>query len=127
MRILVVDDEPHIGLIVRMRLEQGAYDVTLAGDASEAFSALAAFPGIALVVLDLMLPGMSGLEILAVLRADAQWQHIPCIILTAAGQDAQLRTAESLGVAAIMTKPFSPRRLYDRIVTLTGGAPSLSQ
>ena len=101
--------------------------MTLASDASEAFSALSAFPGIALVVLDLMLPDMHGLEILAVMRADAKWKDIPCIILTAAGQDAQIRTAESLGVAAIMTKPFSPRRLFDRIVTLVGGATSVSQ
>jgi DNA-binding response OmpR family regulator len=74
---------------------------------------------VALIILDLMLPGMSGTEILAVLRADAQWRTVPCVILTAAGQEAQLRDAEALGVSAILTKPFSPRRLYERVVTLT--------
>ena len=66
-----------------------------------------------------MLPGMRGTEILSVLHADARWQHVPCLILTAAGQDAQLRDAEALGVAGVMTKPFSPRRLYDRVLSLT--------
>ena len=124
---LVVDDEPHIGLISRTRLEQGPYQVLLAGDGSEAFSMLAQHPDVALVILDLMLPGMRGAEILAVLRSDAHWKRIPCLILTAAGQDEQLREAEALGVSGVMTKPFSPRRLYERVVTLTSAAPSLSR
>ena len=91
----------------------------LASDGPEAFELLAAHPDVALVILDLMLPGMRGTEILALLRADARWRDLPCLILTAAGQDAQLREAEALGVADVMTKPFSPRRLYDRVVSLT--------
>ncbi len=123
-RVLVVDDEPHIGLILRTRLEQGPFEVLLAADGSEAFSLLAQHPDVQLIILDLMLPGMNGLEILGVIRADTQWQRVPCLILTAAGQDAQLREAERLGVSAVMTKPFSPRRLYEYVVTLTQAAPS---
>lgn len=123
-RILVVDDEPHIGLILRTRLEQGPFEVLLAADGSEAFSYLATNPDVGLIILDLMLPGMSGLEILTVLRGDVQWRRVPCLILTAAGQEAQLRAAEALGVSGVMTKPFSPRRLYDRVVTLTQRGPS---
>jgi two-component system alkaline phosphatase synthesis response regulator PhoP len=96
----------------------------LANDGPEAFRLLAAHPDVALVILDLMLPGMRGAEILSVLRADARWHGLPCLILTAAGQDAQLREAEALGVAGVMTKPFSPRRLYDRVVSLTHAAVS---
>lgn len=62
--MLVVDDEPHIGRIIRMRLEQAGYHVLLAERDTEAFAHLAASPSIALLVLDLMLPGMSGTEIL---------------------------------------------------------------
>lgn len=91
----------------------------LAGDGSEAFKQLAEHPDVALVILDLMLPGMRGAEILSLLRADPKWHHLPCLILTAAGQDAQLREAEALGVAGVMTKPFSPRRLYERVLGLT--------
>ncbi len=118
--VLVVDDEPHIGRIIRTRLEQAGFVVMLAEHGAEALSHLESTPSVALVVLDLMLPGMSGTDILRVLRGDARWRHLPCIVLTAAGQDAQLREVESLGVSEIMTKPFSPRRLLERVRTYTG-------
>jgi DNA-binding response OmpR family regulator len=73
-----------------------------------------------LAVVDLGLPGMSGLDVLRTLRLDARWAALPCLILTAAGQDAQYREAEALGVSEFMTKPFSPRRLYARALALTG-------
>ena len=72
-----------------------------------------------------MLPGMSGLEILAVLRGDPAWARVPCLILTAAGEEARLKEAEALGVSGVLTKPFSPRRLFDRVVTLTRAETSI--
>lgn len=113
--ILVVDDEPHIGMIIRTRLEQDGFRVRLAEDGPEAFRHLEEEPAIALVVLDLMLPGMSGADILRRLRGDARWAQLPCIVLTAAGQEAQLRDVEALGASEVMTKPFSPRRLLARV------------
>jgi len=118
--VLVVDDEPHIGRIIRTRLEQAGFTVLLAEHGADALSHLEAVPAIALVVLDLMLPGMSGTDILRLLRSDSRWRPLPCIVLTAAGQDAQLREVESLGVSEIMTKPFSPRRLLERVRSHTG-------
>lgn len=122
--ILVVDDEPHIGRIIKTRLEQGPFTVTLAETGPEALAALEQHPDIKLVVLDLMLPGMSGIDVLASMRGDERWKHLACIVLTAAGHDTQFRQTQSLGVAEFMTKPFSPRRLYSRILTLTGHAPA---
>jgi CheY-like chemotaxis protein len=98
--------------------------VLLAADGSEAFTLLSRHADVGLVILDLMLPGMSGLEILSVLRADPAWARVPCLILTAAGEEARLREAEALGVSGVLTKPFSPRRLFDRVVTLTRAEPS---
>lgn len=118
--MLVVDDEPHIGRIIKTRLEQGPFAVTLAETGSAALEALQRTEHIALLVLDLMLPGMSGLDVLRTLRQDPRWVSLPCLILTAAGQDAQYREAEALGVSEFMTKPFSPRRLYARALALTG-------
>ena len=118
--VLVVDDEPHIGRIIRTRLEQAGFTVLLAEHGAEALSHLETVPAIALMVLDLMLPGMSGTDILRLLRRDSRWRPLPCIVLTAAGQDAQLREVESLGVSEIMTKPFSPRRLLERVRVHTG-------
>ena len=118
--VLVVDDEPHIGRIIKTRLEQGPFTVTLAETGPAALDALAERPDMRLLILDLMLPGMSGIDVLRIVRRDARWAQLPCLILTAAGQDAQYREAEALGVAEFMTKPFSPRRLYARAVALTG-------
>ena len=117
--VLVVDDEPHIGRIIRTRLEQDGFVVHLAEHGQEALAILQQTPSIALVLLDLMMPGMSGIEVLRVLRSDVRWNALPCIVLTAAGQDAQLREAEALGVSEIMTKPFSPRRLLSRVQAYT--------
>ena len=119
MRVLVVDDEPHIGQIIRTRLEQGPFTVMLAGDGPEALALLAAHQDTRLVVLDLMLPGMSGLDVLRTMRDDPRWTSLPCLVLTAAGQDAQFREAQALGVADVLTKPFSPRRLFERVLALT--------
>ncbi len=117
--ILVVDDEPHIGRIIRTRLEQDGYIVHLAEQGQEALDALEQHPTIALILLDLMMPGMSGIDVLRVLRGHQRWAALPCVVLTAAGQDVQLREAEELGVSEIMTKPFSPRRLLSRVQAYT--------
>ncbi len=120
--VLVVDDEPHIGRIIKTRLEQGPFAVTLAESGLAALEALAQQPDTRLLILDLMLPGMSGIDVLRAVRLDPRWGTLPCLILTAAGQDAQYREADALGVAEFMTKPFSPRRLYSRVLALTGTA-----
>jgi len=124
--VLVVDDEPHIGRIIRTRLEQDGFVVHLAEHGQEALALLQQHPSIALVLLDLMMPGMSGIDVLRVLRSDVRWTALPCIVLTAAGQDAQLREAEALGVSEIMTKPFSPRRLLSRVQAYTAPDANLS-
>jgi DNA-binding response OmpR family regulator len=67
-----------------------------------------------------MMPHLSGLEVLAAMRADARWRDIPCVILTAAGQEQQHTSAIKLGANDFMTKPFSPKKLYARAVELVG-------
>lgn len=125
--ILVVDDEPHIGRIIKTRLEQGPFTVTVVENGAQALLELERDSDIKLVVLDLMLPGMSGIEILAAMRADVRWKNVLCVVLTAAGQDVQFRQTQALGVSEFMTKPFSPRRLFARVVALTGASNSASQ
>jgi DNA-binding response OmpR family regulator len=120
---LVADDEPHIGRIIKMKLEQGPFRVTLAYDGREALEALRRDPDVGIVLLDLMMPHLSGLDVLAEIRADARWKHLPCIILTAAGQEQQHRLAMRLGATEFMTKPFSPKKLYARTAELAGIAP----
>ncbi len=124
MHVLVADDEPHIGRIIQTKLEQGPFRVTLVYDGAEALRALEQYPDVALVLLDLMMPNLSGLDVLGRLRADARWKALPCVILTAAGQDQRYDAAMALGVSDYVTKPFSPRHLYARVVELTGVGPA---
>ena len=122
--VLVADDEPHIGRIIKMKLEQGPFRVTLAYDGREAIQVLEREPDIALVLLDLMMPHLTGLDVLAAMRRDARWKELPCIILTAAGQEQQHQRALELGATDFLTKPFSPKKLYQRAAELSGHAVS---
>lgn len=117
--VLVADDEPHIGRIIQTKLEQGQFLVTLVNDGVGALGALEQYPDIAVVLLDLMMPGLSGLDVLERMRADERWKALPCVILTAAGHDAQRADAFRLGANDFITKPFSPKRLLSLVTELT--------
>jgi CheY-like chemotaxis protein len=94
--------------------------VTLAYDGREALEKMESEPDIALVLLDVMMPYMTGLDVLARLRADDRWRAVPCIVLTAAGQEQHHKQAMALGANEFLTKPFSPKKLYARAAELTG-------
>jgi CheY-like chemotaxis protein len=118
--VLVADDEPHIGRIIKMKLEQGPFRVSLAYDGVEALALLEQAPDIGLVLLDVMMPYQSGLDVLAFMRGDPRWRGTPCIILTAAGEAEYQRRAMAAGASEFLTKPFSPKRLYARAAELAG-------
>ena len=120
--VLVADDEPHIGRIIKMKLEQGPFRVTLAYDGQEALDVLERESDVGIVLLDLMMPQLSGLDVLARVRADERWKRLPVIVLTAAGQEQQYRAAMELGASEFLTKPFSPKKLYARTAELAGVA-----
>lgn len=124
--MLVADDEPHIGRIIKMKLEQGPFRVTLVYDGREALQVLEREKDIRLAVLDVMMPHLSGLDVLAAMRKDDRWRSLPCIILTAAGQEQHHTSAMSLGADDFITKPFSPKRLYARVAELVGISPDES-
>jgi len=113
--ILVVDDEPYIGRIIQLKLEQGPYEVELASDGRAALARLRADEPIDLVLLDIVLPHTSGLDVLASLRAFPHRKTTPVIMLTAKGQDTDREQADALGVTDFLTKPFSPKKLLARI------------
>jgi len=119
-RILVVDDEPHIGRIIQFKLERGPYDVVLAQDAVAALNLLRESQPLDLVLLDIMLPRISGIELLAQLRRLPHRKHLPVIMLTAKGNETDREQAEALGVSDFIVKPFSPKRLLARINELFG-------
>jgi DNA-binding response OmpR family regulator len=121
---LVADDEPHIGRIIKMKLEQqGQFLVTLAYDGREALEVLRREGDIGLVMLDLMMPYLSGLDVLAEMKRDDRLKRVPTIVLTAAGQEQQHHMAMELGASEFLTKPFSPKKLYARAAELAGFSP----
>jgi DNA-binding response OmpR family regulator len=111
-RVLVVDDDATVSDVVRRYLERADYEVTLAADGPGALAAAeAGRPD--LVVLDLMLPGMDGLEVCRRLRE--RDPHLPIVMLTALGEEADRVVGLSLGADDYVTKPFSPRELVLRV------------
>ncbi|HXV17319.1 MAG TPA: response regulator [Gemmatimonadaceae bacterium] len=120
--IVVADDEAHIGRIIKLKMEQGPFRVSLAFDGQEAVDILEQSDRVDAVVLDVMMPRMSGLDVLEKIRADERMKDVPCIILTAAGEEEYEREARRNGATAFLTKPFSPKKLYALIAKLTGVA-----
>jgi two-component system alkaline phosphatase synthesis response regulator PhoP len=118
--ILVADDEPHIGRIIKMKLEQGPFKVSLAYDGEEALELINNGEHLDLALLDLMMPKLSGLDVLRKVREQERFKSLPLIILTAGGDAKHERDALALGATQFLTKPFSPKKLYALVARLTG-------
>lgn len=113
-RILVVDDEPDIVALVAYHLAKEGYRVATAATGTEALTT-ARRERPALIVLDLMLPGLSGFEVLEQLRADAATSGIAVLMLTARREEPDRIKGLSLGADDYLTKPFSPQELVLRV------------
>lgn len=114
-RILLAEDEPHIRRILSTVLEEAGFEVDAVGEGSVARERMAGDGRYVLVLTDLMMPGCSGLELLAAVRGLPHRQGLPVIVLTAKGQDTDRRAAFDLGADDFLTKPFSPKKLLSRI------------
>jgi two-component system phosphate regulon response regulator PhoB len=111
--ILVVDDEEDILELVRHHLKREGYAVQCADSGEKALTAARTGP-VDLIVLDLMLPGIDGLEVTRQLKNASQTKHIPILMLTAKGEESDVVTGLELGADDYVTKPFSPRILIAR-------------
>ena len=112
--ILVVDDEEDILELVRYNLQREGYQVETAVSGEKALKLARQQPP-ELIVLDLMLPGMDGLDVARHLKNDARCRQVPIVMLTAKGEEADVVTGLELGAEDYVTKPFSPRILVARI------------
>jgi DNA-binding response OmpR family regulator len=117
--VLVADDEQDILNLVRFRLERDGYNVVCASDGAEAVS-LARSEQPALCVLDVMMPKLTGIEVLQQLRADPATAGIRVILLTARGQDGDVDQGFEAGADDYVTKPFSPQELRRRVQAQLG-------
>ena len=121
-KILVVDDEPEAVELVEFNLQQAGYEVISAADGAEALlKSRARKPN--LIVLDLMLPEMSGLEVCKTLRRDPATAGIPIIMLTARAAEIDRVLGLELGADDYITKPFSPRELVLRVKKILSRGP----
>jgi len=112
--ILVVDDEADIRELVHYNLSKEGYEVEAVGSGEEAIESVRVkLPD--LIILDLMLPGLDGLDVCRMLRSDDQTARVPIVMLTAKGEDADIVSGLELGADDYITKPFSPRVVIARI------------
>jgi two-component system phosphate regulon response regulator PhoB len=113
-RILVVDDEEDLLELINFNLSKEGYRVTCVGSGEEAMREARANPP-DLIVLDLLLPSVDGLEVCKLLKNDSRTKHVPIVMLTAKGEEADMVTGLELGADDYITKPFSPRVLIARV------------
>ena len=113
-RILAVDDEEDILELITYNLLREGYEVVAVVSGEKALESVRELPP-DLVILDLMLPGMDGLEICKLLKKDEKTAHVPVIMVTAKGDEADIVAGLELGADDYVTKPFSPRVLVARI------------
>ncbi len=111
-KILVADDEPHMRTLVTATLDDARFEIIQASDGTSALD-LVRRERPDLLVLDWMMPGMTGLEVATTVRDDPALATLPIIFLTAKGQETDRQRGEAVGVVAYLVKPFSPLELLE--------------
>jgi DNA-binding response OmpR family regulator len=120
-KILVVDDEIYIVHILDFSLGMEGYEVVTALDGEQALEKLhSERPD--LIVLDIMMPKLDGYEVCKAIKSSPQTRHIPVILLSAKGRNVDQKLGFDVGADDYITKPFSPRKLVERINQLLGQA-----
>jgi len=117
--VLVCDNEEALRALVRAALEPSGCEIAEARDGDESVElARALEPD--LIVLDLMMPGRSGLQVLDELRSEPRFETTPVIVLSARAQVADREAVTQAGATTFLAKPFSPRELYAEVTSLLG-------
>lgn len=120
IKILVVDDEAHILHVVSLKLRNAGYDIITAEDGEEGLeSAIQNKPD--LIITDYQMPFMTGLELCTALKENEVTCATPAIMLTARGFSLAQELLDKTNIAAVLSKPFSPREVLSKVVELVGG------
>ncbi|NOX68312.1 MAG: response regulator transcription factor [Gammaproteobacteria bacterium] len=114
-RALVVEDDEHIGYLLDFMLRRAGYDVLLAGNGRDAQSVIENVPPVDVILLDLMLPYVSGYQLIEEIREIHDWQHVPIVVLSAKVLEQDVVRALDLGATDYVTKPFRPQELLARL------------
>ncbi len=116
-RILVADDDRDILELVVFKLTQAGYEVVAVTDGGAALAAIEADPP-RLAILDVMMPGLSGIDVLRKVRANEATKDLDVILLTARSRDSDVDAGFATGASDYVIKPFSPRELLHRVTAL---------
>jgi len=114
MKVLIADDELRLRKVVSLHLKKSGFDVIEANNGKQALElAKENLPDI--IVLDVMMPEMTGLEACAAIKAEEAFSNVPVILLTAMAESEDIKKGEEAGADTYLTKPFSPKELIDVI------------
>jgi DNA-binding response OmpR family regulator len=116
-KVLIADDEPNIVVSLEFLMKREGHTVSVARDGPSALEAIRRDKP-ALVLLDVMMPGLSGFEVCQAVRADESLAGVKIVMLSAKGRDTDLAKGHALGADAYVTKPFSTRELAETVRTL---------
>jgi two-component system, OmpR family, alkaline phosphatase synthesis response regulator PhoP len=118
-RILIADDEPNIVVSLEFLMKQRGYEIRVASNGAEALEAVGEFrPD--LILLDVMMPRVSGYDVCQKVRENPEWQGIKIIMLSAKGRDVEVTKGIAIGADAYVTKPFSTRDLIAKVGEMLG-------
>lgn len=114
-RVLIVEDNEHAAYLLRTLLERAGYSVIVSPDGRDALAKLASLEPVDLVMLDLMLPYVSGYQVLIEARENPKWQRVPIVVVTARTLEMDAVRALETGANDFIRKPFSPEELVARV------------
>ncbi len=126
-RALVVEDNEHVAYMLEFMLERAGYDVTMATNGRDAQAAISNIAPVDVVLLDLMLPYVSGYQLIEEIRDDHDWQYVPIVVLSGKVLEEDIVKALDLGANDYVTKPFRPEELLARLRRVVADNERLAQ
>ena len=126
-RALVVEDNEHVAYMLEFMLERAGYEVILAANGRDAQAAIENIAPVDVVLLDLMLPYVSGYQLIEEIRADHDWQYVPIVVLSGKVLEEDIVQALDLGANDYVTKPFRPEELLARLRRAVADSERLAQ
>ena len=114
-RALVVEDNEHVAYMLEFLLGRAGYDVIAVSNGRDAQAAIDNIPPVDVILLDLMLPYVSGFQLISEVRENSLWQHVPIVVLSGKVLEEDIVRALDLGANDYVTKPFRPEELLARL------------
>ena len=126
-RALVVEDNEHVAYMLEFMLERAGYEVIMAANGRDAQAAIENIEPVDVVLLDLMLPYVSGYQLIAEMRDVHEWQRVPIVVLSGKVLESDIVKALDLGANDYVTKPFRPEELLARLRRVVADNERLAQ